>query len=114
MATSQFATIMERVGVPALLAQFGVPTIHSNSAGEVNVTAMVDTTLTAVGEFGERMEHRTTITVAKSVNPAVGDTFTYEGTITDEDPYPDDVTWLVVQILSDDGYTVTCAVRQQL
>ena len=111
---STFADLMTGVAVPALEDVFGDPMTHTNDEGdEVTVTGILETSYGPVGEFGERMEARTTISVAKSAAVAVGDTLHYAGEVTDDDPYPDDVVWTTAQIMEDDGYLVRFAVRQQ-
>lgn len=93
-------------------AVFGIPVVHMNTVNdEVTITAMMETELAPVGEFGERMEPRWTAEVAKSAGVQVGDTLTVAGTVTEDDPYPDDVVWTTTQVISDDGYTVKFAVR---
>ncbi len=111
---STFADLMTTVAVPALEDVFGDPMTHTNDEGdEATVIGMLETSYGPVGEFGERMEPRTTITVAKSAAVAVGDTLHYAGEVTDDDPYPDDVVWTTAQIIEDDGYLVRFAVRPQ-
>ena len=112
MPASAFDTIMTQTGIPALLRVFGIPATHTNAAqDETAVTIILKTQAVHVGEFGERMEPQTTIQIAASTGAVVGDTFTVDGTVTDDDPYPDDVIWTAVQLLSDDGYLRTFAVR---
>ena len=97
-----------------LMTEFGREATHTNSDGdEAAVLAVVRSEHAPVGDFGERMEPRTTISVAKSAAVAVGDTLHYAGAVTDEDPLPDDVVWTMAQIIEDDGYLVRFAVRQQ-
>ena len=113
MPESLFDAIMNTVGVPTLLAQFGVPVTHTNGDGdEATIQAILESALVAVGEYGERMEPQTTVTVAKSAGAAVGHTFSHAGEVTDDDPYPDDVVWTAAQAMSDDGYLVQFAVRK--
>jgi len=114
MPESLFDTIMKESGVPAFQAVFGIPVLHTNADGdEVTITAMLDTEVAPVGEYGERMESRWTAEVAKSAGVQVGDTLTHAGETTEDDPYPDDVVWTLAQVIADDGYTVRFAVRQQ-
>jgi hypothetical protein len=95
-----------------LLATFGRPVTHTNSDGdEATVQAVIETRLEPVGDWGERMETRTTIQVLKTSGVAVNDTFSEAGTVTADDPYPDDVVWQAVQALADDGYVLTFAAR---
>lgn len=112
MPTSAFDTIMTQTGVPALLRVLGVPATHTNSDGDdVAVTVILKTGTVAVGEFGERLEYQTTLQLASSAGARVGDVFTLDGTVTTDDPYPDDIVWTAVQLLNDDGYLRTFAVR---
>lgn len=114
MPESLFDAVMRASGIPALETAFGVPMTHINDEGdEVAVTGILETAMVPVGDFGERMEPRTTITVAKSAAVAVGDTLSYAGEVTDEDPLPDDVVWTMAQIIEDDSYLVRFAVRPQ-
>lgn len=95
-----------------LMAAFGREVTHTDVDGnEVQIQAVIESALSPVGEFGERMEPRWTAEVAKSAGVQVGDTLTHAGTATDDDPYPDDVVWTTTQVISDDGYTVKFAVR---
>lgn len=112
MPTSALDRIMTQTGVPALLRVLGVPATHTNSDGDdVAVTVILKTGTVAVGEFGERMEAQTTVQIPASSGALVGDTFTVDGTVTADDPYPDDVVWTAAQLLSDDGYFRKFAVR---
>lgn len=96
-----------------LMATFGREVTHTDVDGdEVQIQAVIESALSPVGEYGERMEQRTTVTVAKSAGVTVGDTLRYAGTATDDDPYPDDVIWSMTQVLSDDGFVQQFAVRQ--
>lgn len=71
------------------------------SAGTVTsgITVMMQTELVAVGEFGERMEERMTLELAKSHGALVGDVFAVDGT-----------NWQTTQLLTDDGYLQKFAV----
>ena len=113
MPTSAFETLMSTVAIPAIMDVFAVDVTPTNGDGdEATVQALLESAYAPVGEFGERMEPRTTATLAKSLAAVVGDTLTYAGTVTDDDPYPDDVVWLLAQILSDDGYLTQFALRR--
>jgi len=112
MPDSLFDVIMRDSGIPAFQAVFGIPVTHTNADGdEVTITAMLDTEVAPVGEYGERMEARWTAEVAKSASAQVGDTLSHAGEVTDDDPYPDDVVLTLAQVIADDGYTVRFAVR---
>lgn len=96
-----------------LMTEFGRAVTHTNSDGdEATIQAVLRSEYAPVGEYGERMEQRMVATVAKSTAVVVGDTLSYAGTVTDDDPYPDDVVWSLAQLLSDNGYILTFAVRQ--
>ena len=112
MPASAFDTIMTQTGVPALLRVMGIPATHTNSEqDEIAVTIILKTQTVAVGEYGERMEPQTTIQIPTASGAAVGNTFTIDGTVTEDDPDPDEVVWTAVQLLSDDGYLRKFAVR---
>jgi len=91
-----------------LMAVWGGPALHTSAAtqGEATVSIVLDTQAVPVGEFGERMELQTTVQIAASSGAAVGDTFTVAS-----DPTP--VIWTAVQLLSDDSYLRTFAVRKE-
>jgi hypothetical protein len=115
MPTSTFDTLMSTVAIPAIMGVFAVDVTHTNSdTDEATVQAIFETAYAPVGisDYGERMEQRTTVTLAKSTGAVVTDTLTYAGTVTDDDPYPDDVVWSLAQLISDDGYLMQFAIRQ--
>lgn len=113
MTESLFDVIMRDSGIPAFQAVFGVPALHTNSDGdEVPVTVLFSQQIVPVGEFGERAELQRTLEIPVASGAQVGQTFAVAGTVTDDDPYPDDVVWTAAQLLSDDGYFRTFAVRQ--
>lgn len=114
MPTSAFDTLMSTVAIPAIMDVFAVDVTHTNAYGdEATVQALFETAYAPVGisDYGERMEQRTTATLAKSTGAVVTDTLTHAGTVTDDDPYPDDVTWSLSQLISDDGYLMQFAIR---
>ena len=91
---------MTASAIPALEPVFGVAATHvAADGGEAAVTVMPQTELAAVGEYGERMEERMTLELAKSHGAAVGDVFTVDGT-----------DWQTTQLLADDGYLQRFAV----
>ncbi|MCP5197660.1 MAG: hypothetical protein H6974_12890 [Gammaproteobacteria bacterium] len=102
---SKLDTIMANRGIPAILRWRGIPATHTIAAtgDEIAVTVIVQVEAVPVGEYGERMEMQTTLQIPASSGAVVGDTFTVDGTATEDDPYPDDVIWKAVQLLSDDG-----------
>ena len=71
----------------------------SAGAATSGVTVMMQMELMAVGEFGERMEERMTLELAKSRGAAIGDIFTV-----------DTVNWQTTQLLADDDYLQKFAV----
>lgn len=96
-----------------IMAVWGREVTHTNVDGDENqIQAFVNSELSPVGDYGERMEYRFTATVAKSAGVVVGDTLRYAGTVTDDDPVPDDVIWSLAQVMSDDGFIQQFAVRQ--
>lgn len=99
-----------------LLTVWGAEALHTAVAtsDESTVRIVLETELVAVGEVGERMEPRPTLEVLASTGAVVGDTFTVAGTVTVDDPLPDDVVWTAVQLISDDGYTRKFAVRNDV
>lgn len=117
MPTSTFDTLMSTVAIPAIMDVFAVDVTHTNGDGdEATVQAVFETAYAPVGisEYGERMEQRTTATLAKSTGAVVSDTLTHAGTVTTYDSNPDDVVWILSQLLSDDGYLMQFAVRQDI
>lgn len=114
MPASRADTIWATTGVPALLAAFGVPATRVNAdADESAITVILEQRQDALLLTDPWPQRQWTITVAKSVAPAPGDSFVIAGDATDDDPYPDDMTWRADAVLSDDGITVTLAVRRQ-
>jgi hypothetical protein len=84
---------------------FGIAATHTNSDGdETAVTVMLQMELAPTGEFGERMEERMTLELAKSHGAAIGDTFSIENDATTDDTSPDPTVWQATQLLTDDGY----------
>ncbi len=115
MPESLFDVIMRDSGIPAFQAVFGIPALHTNADGdEVPVTVLFSQQIVPVGEFGERAELQMTLDIPVSSGARVGQTFAVAGTVTDDDPYPDDVVWTATQLLADDGYFRTFAVRNGL
>jgi hypothetical protein len=110
---SRFADLMNNVGLPALFRVFGDPAVHINADGDENpVTVYLRAELAAVGQYGERMESRMTLGVAKSVGAAVGDVFEAPTAPTEDDADPDPTRWRAAQLLADDGYLQTFAVER--
>lgn len=112
MPFSLFDEVMRDVGIPVFSEVFGVPAIHTNADGdEVPVTVQFSQQIVPVGEFGERAELQTTLAIPASSGARVGQTFTVENDATEDDPYPDPTVWTATQLLSDDGYFRTFALR---
>lgn len=113
MPASLFDEIMTASAIPALETVFGVAALHTNAdQDEAEVTVMLQPELVAVGEYGERMESRMTLEIAKSRRAAIGDTFAVANDPTADDPNPDPTVWRAVQILADDGYLQRFAVLE--
>lgn len=112
MPASAFDRIMTQTGVPALLRVMGIPATHTNAdLDETAVIVILKTESVSVGEYGERMETQTTIQIPAASGARVGDTFTVAGTVTVDDPLPDNVVWTAVQLISGNGYFRKFAVR---
>lgn len=112
MPTSVLDRIMTQAGVPAILRFKGIPATHTNrEQDETAATIILKTQAVATGEIGERREAQTTVEIPAASGAVVGDTFTVAGTVTADDPYPDDIVWTAAQLLSDDGYFRKFAVR---
>jgi hypothetical protein len=106
--TARFAGVADK-----LMAKFGREMTRTAANGEETlVMGVVNTQAVAVGEFGERMDAQTTLQIAAATGAVVGDTYTYAGTSTEDDPYPDDVVWAAAQLISDDGFVRVFAVRR--
>jgi hypothetical protein len=111
MAESLFDTIMTDSAIPAIEAVFGIAATHTNAdSDELAVTVMLQRELLPTGEFGERMEERMTLELAKSHGAAIGDTFSVDNDVTTDDPDPDPTIWQATQLLTDDGYLQKFAV----
>jgi len=112
MPISLFDEVMRDTGIPVLSEVFGIPATHTNADGdEVPVTVIFSQQIVPVGEFGERAELQRTLDIPVASGAQVGQTFAVAGDVTDDDPYPDDVIWTATQLLNDDGYFRTFAVR---
>ncbi len=112
MAASFFQDLMTDIAIPALQDIFGVAATHTDADGvDTAVVVMLATAVEPVGEFGERMEARTTLEIPAASGAVVGDLFTIAGTATDDDPDPLPVDWQATQLLADDGLLRKFAVR---
>lgn len=113
MPASLFDSIMTDSAIPALETVFGVAALHTDAElDEHEVTVMLQTELAPVGEYGERMESRMTLEIAKSRAAAIGDTFAVANDPTEDDPEPDPTVWQTTQLLADDGYLQRFAVLE--
>lgn len=83
-----------------LLVTFGAPATLTHAATTAPIQALLESAVAPVGEYGERMESRHTITVLRTSGAVVGDTVTLNGTV-----------WHLAQLLDDDGFTVKFAAR---
>lgn len=96
-----------------LMTVWGRTVTHTTTAGDESpVLAVIGEETAAVGDYGERTEQRWTLELASTSGAAVGDTFTEAGTVTSDDPTPDDVVWIAAQLISDDGFTRKFAARR--
>lgn len=113
---SQFADLMQTVAVPTLLRVFGDPVTHTNGDGdEALIQAAINqqTDALSLTDAGAWPQTEWTAQVAKTAGVARGETLTQAGTVTADDPYPDDVVWRVGDIINDDGFIVTLAIRRE-
>jgi hypothetical protein len=114
MPDSLFDGIMRDAAVPALETVFGIAATRIDADDEETaLTVMLQTELAPVGEYGERMESRMTLELAKIHGAAVGDKFAVAVDPSEDDPDPDPTLWRAVQLLADDGYLQKFAVLQE-
>ena len=96
-----------------LLSVFGRPVLHSAGGGaSATVLAVIREAQDALALSDPFPQRQWTARVAKSAGVAPGDTLTHAGVVTADDPDPDDVVWRAEEVLSDDGFVVTLAIRQ--
>ena len=103
---SRFDDIMIRLGVPAILRQFGDALSYTPPApaDPVALTGVLATELIPVGDpYSERMEARWTLEVAADAGVAIGGTVTRDAR-----------TWTVTQVLTDDGIMTKFALRVEV
>lgn len=111
MPTSTFDDLMTGVAIPAIENVFGVSAVHTNTDDEeATITVILGSELVAVGDYGECMEPRTTIEIAKAHGVAIGDTITIDNDPTEDDADPEPTIWQTTQMMSDDGYMQKFAV----
>ncbi|HOX59648.1 MAG TPA: hypothetical protein PLC99_22430 [Verrucomicrobiota bacterium] len=108
---SRLDAIMTQQGVPALLRVVGDAAVHTHAGDDFAVQIIFRKETDLMGEFGGYAESLTTVQIPSQSGAVVGDTFTVPGVVTEDDPYPDDVIWTAVQLLSDNGYLRKFAVR---
>lgn len=82
------------------LDTFGAPATLTHALVSTPVRAILESTVAPVGDYGERMESRNTITLLRASGAVVGDTVTLSAT-----------TWHLAQLIDDDGFTLKFAVR---
>jgi len=83
-----------------LLVTFGAPATLTHTLVATPIQAVLESAVAPVGEYGERMESRHTITVLRTSGAVVGDTITLNSAV-----------WHLAQLLDDDGFTLKFAVR---
>ena len=83
-----------------LLNTFGAPVLITHDLASIGAQAILESGVTPVGDYGERMESRYTMTLLRTSGAALGDTVTLNGTV-----------WHLAQLLDDDGFTLKFAVR---
>jgi len=83
-----------------LLVTFGAPATLTHAATTAPIQALLESAVAPVGEYGELMESRHTITVLRTSGAAVGDTVTLNSAV-----------WHLAQLLDDDGFTLKFAAR---
>lgn len=102
-----------RQAVSDLLLDFGRPVTHVNASGDEALrSAVIRETQDALSLGTPFPQRQWTAQVSKTAGVAPGDTLIHAGTVTPDDPFPDEVEWRVEGILSDDGMIVTLAIRQ--
>lgn len=94
-----------------LLSVFGREVRHEG-AEDALIFAVIREAQDALALSDPFPQRQWTARVAKSAGVAPGDTLTHAGVVTADDPAPDDVVWRVEEVLSDDGFVVTLAIRQ--
>lgn len=83
-----------------LLDTFGAPATLTHALTSTPILVILESAAAPVGEYGERMESRYTMTLLRTSGAVVGDTVTLGAT-----------TWHLAQLLDDDGFTLKFAVR---
>lgn len=83
-----------------LLDTFGAPATLTHALTSTPILAVLESTVAPVGDYGERLESRHTLTLLRTSGATVGDSVTLGAT-----------TWHLAQLLDDDGFTLKFAVR---
>ncbi len=109
MPLSRFDAIMAAVAVPAFHRVLGIPAIHTRASDdeETDCTAIIESALVPVGEYGERMELRTTATVKAELGAVVGDTIS----VMNDDPLLEPTVWKLIQA-TEGGFMPKFTVRE--
>ena len=84
-----------------LLTVMGAEATLAHAGETVPIRAILDTVVVPVGDYGERMEARNTLTVVRASGATVGDTVILNGT-----------GWSLAQLTDDDGFVLKFAVRE--
>jgi hypothetical protein len=101
---SQINDIFKTSGfVPALQKVFADKVTYTLDGVSIECEVIFSTTLEEVGDYGERMEPRTTIEAPSDLDFKIGGIVT-----TYETPRVD---WVINQILADDGLLATFSIR---
>lgn len=96
-----------------LIADFGRPVTHTNGDGdEVTIQAVIRQSTDSLSTTDGWPQRQWTALVTKAAHVAPGDTLSYAGTVTADDPYPADVVWQIDTILNDDGFVTAFTIRQ--
>ena len=106
---SRFAEIWTGTAIPAFLSMMGDDAVLTHAGEDVACKAIFESGLTAVGDYGERMENRHTAQLANSLGAVIGDTLTLPA----PDPMDDDVVWRLTQTLANDGFMTRFAIRRE-
>ncbi len=83
-----------------LLVTFGAPATLTHGVTTTPIQAVLESALAAIGEYGELMESRHTLTVLRTSGAVVGDTVTLNSAV-----------WRLAQLIEDDGFVQKFAAR---
>ncbi len=84
----------------SLLDTFGAPATLTHGVTTTPIQAVLESALAAIGEYGELMESRHTLTVLRTSGAVVGDTVTLNSAV-----------WRLAQLIEDDGFVQKFAAR---